>query len=733
VQVRVNWEGLTYTALIVVAAGMRFWDLGSRALHHDESIHGWYAWLIYSGEGYQHNPLAHGPFQFFGMAFVFLLGGASDYTLRILPAIFGSALVMLPLLLRHRLGRLAAFLAAAGIAFSPTLLYFSRFSRNDIYIAFFTLGLVICLWRYLDERKPRYLYLAALLLGLSFATQENTFIEVAILFAFLNLWLAVSFWRQVRDHNRLDPWSAANALVLIAPFAWLIAALWPLSKGLRQSIGLRQWHPAGDLLIVLGTLALPQFAAAIQVPLDGLFGIDRADLAAKASLGPLDLGDATKQNVLGFFTIVVLIAATAVVGMAWNLRVWALVAAAFYIPYVLLYTSFFTNGDGLYSGLWNSLDYWLQQQDVRRGNQPWFYYLMLLPAYEFLPLLLAAPALFYYAFKGDVFRRFLVFWVAATLLGYTLAGEKMPWVSVHTTLPVIILAAYFLAHLLTANALRGAARWASPYLLPFAAAALGLTAVALGVFGPEGGSWLWLRVVLVLAAVAGLIRLLLPLGRQRAVTVFASALVGGLMVFTLFTGVRASYQLGDVPKELLVYTQSAPDIPDIRDRIEAAAGSSGLGKQIPIVVDSSDAFTWPWAWYLRDYMNVQYPAIAEGFQPPPDAIVLVAARNDAVMQPFASQYAPPITYVHRWWFPENYKALPSGGYNVLSLRPAFLEDVFTDFTADFVGNLFDADTWAGWWDYIRYRRPPAELGRLEARAYFPKYLSEAATAGGSLR
>jgi hypothetical protein len=33
------------------------------------------------------------------------------------------------------------------------------------------------------------------------------------------------------------------------------------------------------------------------------------------------------------------------------------------------------------------VSYWLRQQDVQRGGQPWYYYLLLLPLYEFLPLL----------------------------------------------------------------------------------------------------------------------------------------------------------------------------------------------------------------------------------------------------------------------------------------------------------------------------------------------------------
>ena len=740
VRLQVNWQVAAYAALMIVAAGIRFWDLGSRALNHDEALHAWTAWKLFDGMGYQHEPFMHGPLQFFGTAFTFFLFGASDYTSRIFPAIFGSALVMLPFFLRGRLGTAGALLAAAAIAFSPTLLFFSRFARNDIYIAVFTLGLVISLWRYIDEQKPRYLYLAGLLLGLSFATKENTFINVVILITFLNIWMAIHFWRQIRDRNKLDTLSGIATLILLLPFAWAVAALWPFTARWRKRIRLNGWHPAAAFLIVLGTLALPQFAAAIQLPLEGLFGIGDSDLARSAG------GDLTRENVVGFFTILALITATAVVGLRWNTKVWLLMAAAFYIPYALLYTSFFTDLDGFYSGNWNSLNYWLGQQEVGRGNQPWFYYFMLLPAYEFLPLVFAAPALFYYAVRGDVFRRFLVFWVAATLLGYSMAGEKMPWISVHTTLPVILLGAIALGQVVTSATTRRAARKTAvqfePYARPLAAGALGLAAVALGVFGPAASPWIALRILLVIAASSGILWLLLPmnleqlrdliLGRQprrrrrrqpvslgRIAITGSSIVCGGLLAFSLFVGTRAAFELGDDARELFAFAQSSADVPDVVEAIDDAARTSGLDGDLPIVVDG---FLEPWLWYLRNY-QVSYVSVGPGYQPPAGAVVLVEKEDDSALQPHLDQYGEPQPFVSLWWFPEfdTYKTLPTAEENVLSLSPRFVSGVLSDFSPEFIGSLFRSSTWDNWWQYLRHRDPGVPLSlRREMVAYFPK-------------
>ena len=61
-----------YAGILILALALRLWDLGGQALHHDESLHAVYSWYLFDGRGYLHNPLMHGPFQFFGTAGHFL-------------------------------------------------------------------------------------------------------------------------------------------------------------------------------------------------------------------------------------------------------------------------------------------------------------------------------------------------------------------------------------------------------------------------------------------------------------------------------------------------------------------------------------------------------------------------------------------------------------------------------------------------------------------------------------
>ena len=74
--------------------------------------------------------------------------------------------------------------------------------------------MVICIWRYLDEQKQRYLYVLAAVLALSFATKEVTFITVAIFLVFLDLMLAVEFGKRREgedDRRRASAWHAHAA------------------------------------------------------------------------------------------------------------------------------------------------------------------------------------------------------------------------------------------------------------------------------------------------------------------------------------------------------------------------------------------------------------------------------------------------------------------------------------------------------------------------------------------
>ena len=146
--------------------------------------------------------------------------------------------------------------------------------------------------------------------------------------------------------------------------------------------------------------------------------------------------------------MVTLMGVSVAVGFLWDQKVWLIAAGIFYAIWVLSYSTFFTNLGGIESGSARRLGYWIAQQDVARGNQPWYYYFVITPLYEFLPLALAIVAAVYYWIRrqADVFTLFLLYWCGMTLLLFTIASEKMPWLLVNITLPLIVLAGKFLGY-----------------------------------------------------------------------------------------------------------------------------------------------------------------------------------------------------------------------------------------------------------------------------------------------
>ena len=134
-----------------------------------------------------------------------------------------------------------------------------------------------------------------------------------------------------------------------------------------------------DIIILLGTLILPQLCA-FPIKLLGWNPLDYS------SIGLARTG----------IVIVLLFLISVFVGLWWNPKLWLINAGIFYAIFTVFYTTFFTNGQGFFTGMVGSLGYWLSQQGVQRGSQPWYYYALIqLPIYEYLALLGTFIALFF--------------------------------------------------------------------------------------------------------------------------------------------------------------------------------------------------------------------------------------------------------------------------------------------------------------------------------------------------
>ena len=154
-----------YFSLLLLGLILRLFQLDYRAVHHDESLHGYFSYRLYTGEEYSHNPLMHGMLLFHLLTASFFIFGDSDFTMRLPMVLVGSLLIFLPYFLKNYIGNVSAFFISIFLTISPTLVYFSRFARNDILIAFTTVFLIIGIWKYISSGRNFWLYSSAFIIS----------------------------------------------------------------------------------------------------------------------------------------------------------------------------------------------------------------------------------------------------------------------------------------------------------------------------------------------------------------------------------------------------------------------------------------------------------------------------------------------------------------------------------------------------------------------------------------
>ena len=669
-----KFEYLLTSILIIIAIFLRFYDLSSRAVHHDESLHGFFSWQFANGMGYDHNPLMHGIFWFIANGSLFFLFGDNDFTLRLLPAIFGIILALIPIFfLKEKIGFFASFIMALIFVFSPHLLYFSRFARNDIIITVWTMGLFVFLWRYLEKRHNLSLYFLVVFLVLGFITKETTYITVFI----FGLWLLFK--------SRID----------------LIGLIFLKKK-------VKDLNPCTDLFIVFFTLCLP-----LSAPLSGIFQ-NLFGLILVAKEGTLGVSTGLPSGFLSYiFAIVISISffiVSFIIGLLWGGRKWLMLASLFWGLYILFYSTFFTNLPGIGTGIWQSLGYWISQQDVARGGQPWYYYFIVLFSYEFLPLICTFIASIYYIFKGDSFKKFLVFWFISTIIFYSLAGEKMPWLTVNIIIPMIILTSVFSADIFKKIYREKLISWFNVFaiLLPII--------ILFTIFSLLITNWsnlniesfvnIWIYITIILGSSYYLIFYIFKYGFNSVFYRLYFSICLILMLFTIKISIQTSFDNPDVPDEMIVYTQTSPHLHDLSRNIYSKSLRQLGDKNLEIIIDSSDGYTWPWAWYLRDFKNADYVDF-DNFNKDSELhadVLIIHERNQVKVEKSYGEKLNSYNYnliPHRWWFPEVYRIT---SYN------------------DFLNRFSDYKKIQNITNYLLFRDLETSIGSVNSIVYFKTYL-----------
>lgn len=674
-----------FWGIILLGAVLRFWGLGDKPLHHDESLHAYFSlqlmhnlenWsqCIHPPPGYacyQYDPLLHGPFQFHAIALVYkisqLLGvydhGVNTFTVRIAAATLGTVIVGLPYFLRDYLGKVGAWIACFLLAVSPSLVYFSRFAREDIYMACFTLLLVVAIVRYLRSRRMRWLVIAAAAFILSYATKEATFLTIAVFGSFFGALLAWELGLGFPLRSRLNAGaeylssrqkSLAGALerrgLLPRTTAPMTLLAYLLVVGVAAKVLFSLMKSASIYITANQTIAdqkvhdLKMITLAIVPFLIVLFAVYVLTILAREFRGKQPPGrrglaariDPEKQHLLN-----------AMLTMPWIH--WFVAILCGLTIFLVLFTVLFTNvANGIGDGIWQGLYYWLEQQQVARGGQPWYYYLMLIPLYEQIGVVFGLVGLVRCLVRPSRFRLFLVYWFVGNLLIYSWAAEKMPWLSIHIVMPMLLLAALGLEPLVLTlvNLVKSVGRsipsenrnvvagLAPARLIPeLAPARLAAARIAPAKLVPTkfAGS----------AAIVGVVMAVL------------------LLLPTLHNMYEVSQvHAADGPHEMLIYVQTTTDVNKVMQKIDALDQKLYGGKHLLAIGVMNDA-VWPFVWYLRDYSNVclyfpsncpsNIPVIIAGGDNLYDAQAQYAGNGSAQAAYLSHQY-----HMRTWW-DEGYK------------------------------------------------------------------------------
>jgi predicted membrane-bound mannosyltransferase len=593
-----------------------------------------------------------------------------------MPAAFGVLLVWLPWMLRGRrfLGPWGALATGYMLLLSPAFLYYTRYIRHDPYTCAGALLLAIAIFRYLERPQRRWIIVAFASISFLLTNHEIVF---AIVLAMVGVLWGALLWGRLRV---LIPVHIGAAL--LAGLVYVVFKdhePWPAipwdnatPEMTRHYYGSLLSHPFVLGMIVVGVVFLVGCGIALRWKASH---DDDAESINEAIFGN------SRPNTVEFGVYHAL-------KDPLGLGIGALVALGIFVS---LFTTWFTNLRGIATATYapnGTLLYWLGQQEVQRGQQPWFYFFTEGFQYEWLGIFFAAAGSLLVGvrvvkglFGRDtgpnlLFNVFNVAWFVFLLLVLSWAGEKMPWLIMHFALPGFLVGGalineivegaidYFRSRRETAAELR-APRLGMLGLL------VGLVVLAFSWYFVAAHLWnevapnVWQRGIprwalndwwmLSLPPIAALVFIAVAiwiLGPRR--TAYAT-LTAAFIVFSLFQvhqGFRLSFQEGDIAKDTMIYNTTSPDVNQLADELTAMSELAYGDQSMQVVFDGCSQ--WPLNWYLRDLPNRQMmntPPEDEANQPAVIVGVLPQWDGRCSMPEDIDGYTAQ-TYVLRWHEPE---------------------------------------------------------------------------------
>ncbi|MCL4216109.1 MAG: TIGR03663 family protein [Candidatus Hydrogenedentes bacterium] len=227
---------------------LRLPRLFEKPFHGDEANQAVKAGILLDTGVYHYDPHDHhGPTLYYLTLPVMWLSGESSFadttetTYRIVPVLFGVALILLLLLTRDALGNVPLVIAALLTAISPAMVYYSRYYIQEMLLVFFTLGALACGWRYAQRPSWGWAIACGVSLALMHATKETCILAFAAMAGGLALTALYARWSEGQwpalsagfDKKRL----AVAAIVAIVVSVTFFSSFFTHARGPLDSIG----------------------------------------------------------------------------------------------------------------------------------------------------------------------------------------------------------------------------------------------------------------------------------------------------------------------------------------------------------------------------------------------------------------------------------------------------------------------------------------------------------------
>jgi len=232
-------EAGVHGLILAAALGARLAALGRWPLLETGANTALAAWRTAHGSAWR--PDYYIPLLYDANLLLFWMIRATDAAARLLPALVGSALVILPYFARDVLGRRGALAASLLLAFSPGWVFFSRTADGPILVAGASALLLLSACRYVRDKRAERLRLGAVALALGLTAGQGIYALLVSALVFGLVW----WWRGRRQeglkHLRAVIAGAAsrrNALLFVGVFAFFASGFLANPGGIGASVEL---------------------------------------------------------------------------------------------------------------------------------------------------------------------------------------------------------------------------------------------------------------------------------------------------------------------------------------------------------------------------------------------------------------------------------------------------------------------------------------------------------------